>query len=238
MDIWIDSLCTNQDSASELEERIPRMDQIYRQASRVFIFLTNLSETAQLACETLYYVASLSSTDLRVFPGEEPYNVHYMKQTSIRSCLSEPEFGRFAQRSGLSAGSVYAFCELVKVLTNRFADVAVMPTNELVQKLAYKQELPSANHSFWRSMIELMHHAWFYIIWPVIRDCRRAVLNWQMESAILGSEQTERLRINLGHHPFLMTHHFEQFRWEGKSSLGFLVSQSTGRKALHARDHV
>ena len=110
-------------------------------------------------------------------------------------------------------------------------------------------------------MIELMHHGWFYrvwtyqevmlaqmaallwkdrdvIIWPVIRDCRRAVLNWQMESAILGSEQTERLRINLGHHPFLMTHHFEQFRWEGKSSLGFLVSQSTGRKALHARDHV
>ncbi|QIW95813.1 hypothetical protein AMS68_001331 [Peltaster fructicola] len=60
--VWIDAICINQSDVTEMNHQVPKMGQIYRQAKRTIIWITEFKETVTL------------QTCVRTFPAEDDEN--------------------------------------------------------------------------------------------------------------------------------------------------------------------
>ena len=62
--LWIDAICTNQESIEEKNKQIPLMGQIYAQASRVIVWLGGSQDGGDKALERICHFGQLDETPL------------------------------------------------------------------------------------------------------------------------------------------------------------------------------
>jgi hypothetical protein len=67
--LWIDSVCINQADDNERSDQIPLMDQIYKWAENVCVWLGDADETSDLAFKHIDNVLHLQDFDQTVTPG-------------------------------------------------------------------------------------------------------------------------------------------------------------------------
>ncbi|KPI45306.1 uncharacterized protein AB675_2618 [Cyphellophora attinorum] len=67
--LWIDSVCINQEDDNERSDQIPLMDQIYKWAENVCVWLGDADETSDLAFKHIDNVLHLQDFDQTVTPG-------------------------------------------------------------------------------------------------------------------------------------------------------------------------
>lgn len=69
--IWIDALCINQEDDAERGHQVRQMDQIYRNCSRVCIWLGDVEEDSDLAMELINSIAESHEAAMRDKPQRE-----------------------------------------------------------------------------------------------------------------------------------------------------------------------
>ncbi|CAG7555893.1 unnamed protein product [Fusarium equiseti] len=138
--LWVDAVCINQNDIPERDEQVKRMATIYREATRVLVWLGPSTAYSSLAMKTLSYIGSqvVITTDKWQFtaPGATQvdwcYNatqLQYPVETweAVNELLQQPWFGRvwIVQEIHLAQEAVLC-CGLDEILWGDFRQAIIL----------------------------------------------------------------------------------------------------------------
>ncbi|KAE8381526.1 heterokaryon incompatibility protein-domain-containing protein [Aspergillus bertholletiae] len=175
--IWIDALCINQSDVAERTEQVARMDNIYRQAGRVIIWLGRESNTSALAFKSLIAAKEFMQGREKLFYSQYFLNFPFQHEPYCPECDGVPH-------------------EMPKGLAPALSHVRGM--NEIVQHARDPDSIPQE----WKNrliegteaLVNVLDRPWWRRVWVlqevilahnVTVQCGAQIIDWAAFQAIL-----------------------------------------------------
>lgn len=218
--LWVDAICINQDDIEEKSVQVQRMNQIYRGATRILVWLGTEHDNSQLVMRVLRWLEA-NLTLNRFYRDASGFDVSREQRDLTRYTELLLDHHSIDQAA---LNALYAL--FVKLLDDNILTHIIMSDHErsaILENTCNRNHLFAKDHLFWPAFFSLANRPWFRRVWTYqeIELARKATV-------LCGSSTVDWVIFEWSHKHLLSTAWRDKL-WSGKFSSGDRLS---GRRYL------